>query len=102
MGDNIDNILDDMEDTYDVISIVSENNDIIDCFVIDTILDNNIQYLLVVSCDDFDEEEPEAFILKQIGEDGEECIYEPIEDNNEYNRVLVLFQENETDYEMEF
>ena len=102
MKEEMNEFLDDMEDTYDVISIVSENNDVIDCFVIDSILDNNTQYLLVVNCDDFDKDEPEAFILKQTGEEGENCIYEPLEDNNEYNRVLVLFQENETDYEMEF
>lgn len=97
-----DNILDDFEDTYDVISIVSENGDVIDCFVIDGIVDNNTQYLLVVACDDFEKEEAEAFILKQVGEDGEEAIYAPVEDDNEYNRVLILLQENDTDYEMEF
>ncbi len=102
MKEEFDNILDDMQDTYDVISIVSENQEVIDCFVIDGVLHNNIQYLLVVSCDDFDKDEAEAFILKQTGEDGEEAIYEPVEDNNEYNKVLVLLQENETDYEMEF
>ncbi|WP_250278565.1 DUF1292 domain-containing protein [[Clostridium] colinum] len=102
MQEEFDNILDDMEDTYDVVSIVSENNEVIDCFVIDGVLDNNTQYLLVVSCDDFDKDEAEAFILKQIGEDDEEAIYAPVEDNNEYNRVLILLQENETDYEMEF
>lgn len=100
--EEFDNILDDFEDTYDVISIVSENGDIIDCFVIDGIVDNNTQYLLVVACDDFEKEEAEAFILKQIGEDGEEAIYAPVENDNEYNRVLILLQENDTDYEMEF
>lgn len=100
--EEFDNVLDDFEDTYDVISIVSENGDVIDCFVIDGIVDNNIQYLLVVACDDFEKEEAEAFILKQIGEDGQESIYAPVEDDNEYNRVLILLQENDTDYEMQF
>ena len=102
MQKEFDNILDNMEDTYDVISIVSDDGDVIDCFVIDGVVDNKIQYLLVVACDDFDKEEAEAFILKQVGEDGEEAIYIPVEDNNEYNKVLILLQENETDYEMEF
>ncbi len=102
MQEEFNNILSDMEDTYEVISVVSDNGETIECFVIDGVLDNNIQYLLVVACDDFDKDEAEAFILKQIDEDGEEVIYAPVEDNNEYNRVLVLLQENETDYEMEF
>ena len=102
MQEEFNNILSDMEDTYEVISVVSDNGETIECFVIDGVLDNNIQYLLVVACDDFDKDEAEAFILKQIDEGGEEVIYAPVEDNNEYNRVLVLLQENETDYEMEF
>lgn len=102
MQEEFDNILDDMEDTYDVISITSENGEIIDCFIVDGVIDNNTQYLLVVACDDFEKDEAEAFILKQVGEDGEEAIYIPVEDNNEYNKILILLQENETDYEMEF
>ena len=102
MQEEFDNILDDMEDTYDTISIVSEDGDVIDCFVLDGVVDNNTQYLLVVACDDFDRDEAEAFILKQVGEDEQEAIYMPVEDNNEYNKILILLQENETDYEMEF
>ena len=66
MQEEFDNILDDMEDTYDVISITSENGEIIDCFIIDGVIDNNTQYLLVVACDDFEKDEAEAFILKQM------------------------------------
>lgn len=102
MQEDLNNILDDNEDTYEVISITSEDGDIIDCFVIDGVLHNNTQYLLVVACDDFDKDEAEAFILKQVGEDGEDAIYMPIEDEEEYTKVLILLQDNETDYEMEF
>ncbi len=102
MQENLDNILDDMEDTYETVSMLLDDGTILDCFVIDGVLVDNIQYLLVVSCDDFDKEEPEAFILKQIEDDGEESVYIPVEDDNEYNKVLILLQENETEYELEF
>lgn len=99
MKDEFDEFL---EDTYETISILSEDNQTIECFVIDGILIDNTQYLLVVPCDDFNNDHTEAFILKQINEDGEDVIYVPVEDNNEYNKILILLQENETDYKLDF
>ena len=90
------------EDTYETINILAEDGTIIDCFVIDGILVDNCQYLLVVACKDFDKDDAEAFILKQIQDKGEEVIYAPIEDDAEYNKVLILLQENEGEYEMKF
>lgn len=90
------------EDTYETINILAEDGTIIDCFVIDGILVDNCQYLLVVACDNFDKDDAEAFILKQIQDEGEEVIYAPIEDDAEYNKILILLQENEGEYEMKF
>ncbi|MFI3230101.1 MAG: DUF1292 domain-containing protein [bacterium] len=103
--DNLENLLDGLDDVYESIDMVDEDGNIVECFVIDGINVDNIQYLLVVNAEDFDDEEAEAFILKQIDEDEDEdeAIYAPVEDDNEYNKVLVLLQENDdTDYEMKF
>lgn len=89
-------------ETYDIVNIIDENNENIECFVIDAISYENNNYILVVPCEAFDEEEVEAFVLKEIKEQNEDAIYVPIIDENEYNKILVLFQENETDYEMKF
>ena len=90
------------EDTYEVISMFDENNQEIKCFVIDSIKLDEIQYLLVVPCDLFEQEDAEAFIIKQIDENGENTIYVPVEDDKEYNKVVILLQENDNDYEMKF
>lgn len=90
------------DDTYETISMISEDGTIIECFVIDGVLIDNCQYLLVVDSEEFDKNEPEAFIIKQLKDEGEEVIYAPVEDEAEYNKVLILLQENETDYEMKF
>lgn len=102
MQEEFNDILDDMEDTYETVSMLLDDGGVMDCFIIDGVVVDNTQYLLVVACDDFDKEEPEAFILKQAEEDGEEAVYVPVEDDNEYNKVLILLQENETEYELEF
>lgn len=102
MSEEFDELDDFIEDSYEVISMVLDDGEVLECFVIDGIDIENVQYLLVVSCDDFDNDEPDAFILKQIDEENENAIYELVEDDNEYNKVLVLLQENETDYEIEF
>lgn len=99
--ENKENLIE-TDNSYDIISIIDENNNSIDCFIIDVLEDKNINYLLVVPCEYFEDEEIEAFILKQISEKNEDIVYIPITDDNEYNRILILFQENETDYEMRF
>ena len=90
------------DDTYETINMISEDGTIIECFVIDGILVDNCQYLLVVNSEDFDNDEPEAFIIKQLQDEGEEVIYAPVEEEGEYNKILILLQENDTDYEMKF
>ena len=90
------------DDTYETISMISEDGTIIECCVIDGVLIDNCQYLLVVDSEEFDKNEPEAFLIKQLKDEGEEVIYAPVEDEAEYNKALILLQENETDYEMKF
>lgn len=98
----MDNNLDAFKKQYELITMLADDGQRVDCFVIDGILIDSVQYLLVVTCDDFDNDEPDAFILKQIDEDNDEVIYSPVDNDDEYNKALILLQENDTDYEMEF
>lgn len=102
MNQEFDELDDFGEDIYEVISMELDNGDILEYFVVDGIEIEKVQYMLVVECEDFDNEEPSAFILKQTAEENEDAIYELVEDDDEYNKVLILLQENETDYEIEF
>ena len=71
-------------------------------FVIDGIDVGKQRYLLLVKTEDFDKDEPEAFIFKEINVSENECTYEPVEDDNEYKKVLLLLQDEDSEYEMKF
>ena len=101
---NIDdlNLFDGEDETYEVVTMTDDDGTETDFFVVDGIDVDNSRYLLLVKADEFESEEPEAFLFKEIETEGEECIYEPVEDEAEYNKVLVLLQDEDADYEMKF
>jgi len=100
--ENIEGFEDLDNDTYEVITMTDESGNETEFFVVDAIEIEKRSYLLVVSAQDFDNEKPEACILKEVFTDNNESVYEFIEDDNEYNKALILFQDNKNDYEMEF
>lgn len=58
----------------------------------DTVL-NEVTYILASDTNPDLDEESECFILKLISEMGDDSIYEPVEDENEYTSVLKIFEE---------
>lgn len=101
---NIDdiNLFGDQEETYEVVSMVDDEGNETDFFVIDGIDIGKNRYLLLVKTEDFDKDEPEAFIFKEINVNEDECTYEPVEDDNEYNKVMLMLQDEDSGYEMKF
>ncbi|MDO5388969.1 MAG: DUF1292 domain-containing protein [Clostridia bacterium] len=101
---NIDdlNLFGDQEETYEVVSMVDDDGCETDFFVIDGIDVGKQRYLLLVKTEDFDMDEPEAFIFKEIVSGEDECTYEAVEDEAEYNKVLLLLQDEDSEYEMKF
>lgn len=99
---NIDelNLFEGQDETYEVVTMVDDDGSEQDFFVIDGIDEGNVRYLLLVRSEDFELDEPEAYIFKEIESDDESCTYEPVEDEEEYNRIIVLFQDEDSDYEM--
>ncbi len=104
--DNLNNeILDEFEeDELQTIQVVTEDDEIIDCIVIDAVKLDDIEYLLVVPQEDIesDTDKADAFILKTIEEKENEIIYSPIEDDKEYEKVIALLQKSSDDYTLEF
>lgn len=90
------------DEAYETITVVDDNGDERDCFVVDGIEVEKTQYILLVPCEDFDKDEPEAFLFKEVEEDGDEIVYVPVDDDEEYNKIIILLQDNESDYEMKF
>lgn len=100
---NIDDIdfIEDDEDVYDVITMVNDDDTEEDYFVIDGIDVDKIRYLLLVRAEEFDNDEPEAFIFKEIEANEEECTYEPVEDEEEYKKIMILLQDEDAGYSIE-
>ncbi|MBR1443897.1 MAG: DUF1292 domain-containing protein [Firmicutes bacterium] len=91
------------EEVYEAITMTDDNGDNIDYFIVDAIDVDGIRYLLIVRADEFDEVEPECELVKESADDGEEVVYDIVEDEAEYNKVMILLQDNENnDYEMKF
>ncbi len=103
--ENKDNKLNDFfedEETYETVTLTDEDGIETDFVVIDAIEVNKTKYILVVSAEDVDSDEPEAAILKEVNSDNEFSYYEFVENDDEFKKVSVLFHDNETDYEMIF
>ena len=84
-----------------------EGNDV-EFFIIDELEDNGIAYLLLTDTDfneeeeeTDEEEESEAIILKEVSVEGEEAVYEIIEEDAEFERIAKLFAEKSDDYDFE-
>ena len=93
--------LEDMEEVFDTIVMKDDNGNSVDFTVIDGVQLDGISYLLVVETEFLDDESADADILKEIAEDGEELVYEFIQDDEEFQKVAAIFQENDDEYEIE-
>ncbi len=100
-NDELNDFFEDGE-TYETLTMTDEDGVEVDFVVIDAIEVDKTKYLLVVAAEDTDLDEPEAAILKEIKSDNNDAYYEFVEDDNEFKKVSVLLQDNETDYEMDF
>ena len=72
------------------IVLSDENGEDLLVYVLEQTTLAGVEYLLV--CED-ETEDSEAFILKLVSEDGEDVVYEPIEDDTEFEAVAKLFEE---------
>lgn len=91
------------EETYDILTMIDDDGNECNFFVVDGIEVEGVNYLLIVDHEKYEEEDtPEAFLIKETASEGEELIYEFVEDDNEYNKVMILLQENDPDYELDF
>ena len=96
------NLFDGQDETYELVTMTEDDGTETDFFVVDGIDYKDTKYLLLVKAEDFDKDEPEAFIFKEVEDVNNECIYEPVTDDEEYNKILVLLQDENADYEMKF
>lgn len=76
------------------IILTGENGEQETFCIIDQTKLNGINYILVTEEADADEEEPEAYIMKDVSkEDDAEAVYEFVEDDKEFEALADVFGE---------
>lgn len=73
-----------------IIFVDPETNDEIEFFCVEQTQINNQTYLLVTEDEDGDSE---AYILKELSSEGEEILYEMVEEENELDAIGKVFAE---------
>ena len=84
------------------IYLPDEDGNQIKLFVVEETQVSGIKYLLVCESDN-EEEDSEAYILKEVAVEGDEVVYEFVEDDVEFDAVAKLFEElvgDDADIEM--
>ncbi len=84
------------KDSYmEKIILDSEEGEEISFFVIDETKLNGVQYLLVSEQDpdNSEDEEGDATIMKCVTEEGDDCVYEFVTDDAEWDAVISVFSE---------
>ena len=72
---------------------VEETGEDVELYVVEETRVSGVNYLLVTDSDN-EEEEGEAYILKDVSNESDtDAIYEMVEDENELNAVSKIFEE---------
>ena len=85
------------------ITLVTDDGEAVDFFVLEETRINGMNYLLVTDAAD-DDEEGECYILKDLSESGDaDALYEFVEDDNEIDYLYKIFSEllEDTDVDIE-
>ncbi len=72
----------------------------VEFFVVNAVESEGKKYMLIVETESYDLDEPEAYIIKEVGESGDEMAFEFVDDENEYARVAVLMSDEDNEYEI--
>ena len=88
-----------MEDS--IIRITTSDGANLEFCVLDELNHEGVRYLLVVETDIIDDDEAEAVILKEVGEDKDNMVFEELTDD-EFEIIAKLFDARLEDYDIEY
>ena len=83
-----------------VIKTVGENGEEIELKLLDVVNVNNVDYALLLPADEEADEEAEVVLMRLIKE-GDEYLFETIDDDDEFNEVAKILAEEEDEDEEE-
>ena len=90
-----------LDGDLDTIVMTDENGNETNFFVIDEVEHANNRYLLLLEESVADDEEADAVIFKQVSAEGDEFVYEPLNDQ-EFETIAKILSERLDDYEITF
>lgn len=84
------------------LTFVTEDQESVDFYIIEETRVNGINYLLVIESEDEEDEEAEAYILKDTSKaEDTEAVYEFVESEEELDAVSRIFAELLEDMDLE-
>ena len=92
---------DDENEELRIITMVDDEGDELEFFVINELVDNGVSYLLLIESEFADDEESDAIIFKMTSNDNDQPVYEEIEDDEEFERIAGLFAKDSDEYDLE-
>ena len=99
MSDEFEN--DGLDEELEVITMIDdETEEEIEFVIIDRKQMNGTEYILVVESKNADDDEADASILKVSSETNDDITYSVIEDDDEFNAAVALFESD--DYDVEY
>ena len=98
MAENFEN--DELMEEFETVILTDEDGSEIEFAIIDTLSDDGKDYVLAVEVEMLDDEMAEAALFRKITE-GEDIVYEIIEDDEEFDKVASLFQLAGDEYDVE-
>ncbi len=99
MSDEFEN--DGLDEELEVITMIDdETEEEIEFVIIDRKQMNGTEYILVVESKNADDDEADASILKVASETNDDITYSVIEDDDEFNAAVALFESD--DYDVEY
>jgi len=87
-----------MEEKLDCIEFETEDGEKVSLFVLEQTMLSGVNYLLVA---DSEEDEADAYIMREVTENENESIYEMVEDDAELEALSKVFSELLDDVELE-
>lgn len=84
-----------------IVVITDDTGKEIEFFILDELTHNGANYLLVIETELLDDDEAEAVIFKEVGENDDDLVYEELDDE-EFETVAKLFDERLEDYDIEY
>jgi uncharacterized protein YrzB (UPF0473 family) len=91
-----------MEKNMEKLTFVTEDQESVDFYIIEETRVNGINYLLVTESEDEEDEETEAYILKDTSKaEDTEAVYEFVESEEELDAVSRIFAELLEDMDLE-